>query len=104
MKIDYWTRCGLDGGNSSTYIELKSKEYDILCAYARGYKEGKGRDIDGYTLSKYLEEYMPKTYQRILREVGRMVKQEMSQWGIKDYNYGFDINDKWAKSFADDEE
>lgn len=100
MEIDYWTRCGMDGGNCSTYVDLQTKEFAILYAYARGYKDGKGEDVDGYILSKYLEEHMPKTYQRILKEVGRIVKQEMSEWGIKDYNYGFDINDKWAMSLT----
>ena len=80
MEIDYWARCGLDGGNCSTYIETTDEEDAKLYAYAKEFKEKNGEDIDGETLTEYLENNMPETYKRIYEKVEDMVFEDMSNW------------------------
>ena len=106
IELDYWTRCGLDGGNCTDYFDLKEKEYLRLAKYAKEYKEKNDEDIDGYILTEYLEQNMSTTHKRIMRELRKRVKKELQEWGedIENYDYGFYIADSWAESLVEDDE
>ena len=80
MEIEYWVRCGLDGGNCSNYVQTTEEEDAQLYAYAKEYKEKNGEEIDGYALTEYLENNMPATYDGIYKEVEEMVFDDMSHW------------------------